>query len=661
MIRSAAVVRVIEGLHTRPATSLAQLAKAYQCAIELESPAGKANMKSPVKLMLLGVKEGDEVFINADGPDESDAVPRLLAYLMDPKSGLGESEEPAAAAPAAGAAPAAAAPPAGQAAGQATTQPDNVLQGVAGSKGVAVGTPYLVFPEPLVPERQVICEDDIDAELERFRGVLEQFVSEANARAQQASTSEQTRSILRALVDVAMDEEFVGAIIRGIEGQGDAAAVVLRVGQALSEAFESMDDAYMRARSEDIRGVARKLAAQLLGVPLPDLGSISSPCVIVAADLSAWDFSSLALEHVQGLVCTGGSATSHVAIMARTYGIPAVLGVGQRQALLAQASRIVVDGDHGRAIVNPDAAQEAAALAAIAAARETAEALQRYRDVVPLTSDGREIHVCANLGALSEIQLALRAGAMGVGLFRTELLFMQHRELPSEDMQAHAYTRLAQAFFPRQVIVRTLDVGGDKPIAGLSFPAEENPFLGWRGVRMCLDRPEVFKPQLRALLRAASVGNLRVMIPMISDIEEVRSVKALIAQCRQELVDQGIEHAEFDLGIMIETPAAVLQADALAAEVAFFSIGTNDLTQYVMATDRANAQVARLYRIEHPAVMKAVDLSCRAARAAGIPVGICGEAAANLELIPKFIQMGVTELSMSPASILAAKQRIHSL
>ena len=656
MIRSAAVVRVIEGLHTRPATSLAQLAKAYQCAIELESPAGKANMKSPVKLMLLGVKEGDEVYINADGPDERDAVTRLLAYLMDPASGVGEAEEAAPAAPAGQAAPGAAIASTAPAA-----QPDNVLQGVAGSKGVAVGTPYLVFPEPLVPERQVICEDEIDAELERFRGVLEQFVAEANARAQQPSTSEQTRSILRALVDVAMDEEFVGAIIRGIEGQGDAAAVVLRVGQALSEAFESLDDPYMRARSEDIRGVARKLAAQLLGVPLPDLGAIASPCVIVAADLSAWDFSSLALEHVQGLVCTGGSATSHVAIMARTYGIPAVLGVGQRQALLAGASRIVVDGDQGRAIVNPDPAQEAAAEAAIAAARATAEALQRYRDVVPLTSDGREIHVCANLGALSEIPLALRAGAMGVGLFRTELLFMQHRELPSEDMQAHAYTQLAQAFFPRQVIVRTLDVGGDKPIAGLSFPVEENPFLGWRGVHMCLDRPEVFKPQLRALLRAAGVGNLRVMIPMISDIEEVRSVKALIAQCRQELVEQGIAHGEFDLGIMIETPAAVLQADALAAEVAFFSIGTNDLTQYVMATDRANAQVARLYRIEHPAVMKAVHLACRAARAAGIPVGICGEAAANLELIPKFIHMGVTELSMSPASILAAKQRIHSL
>lgn len=657
MIRSAAVVRVTEGLHTRPATSLAQLAKAYQCAIELESPAGKANMKSPVKLMLLGVKEGDEVFISADGPDERDAVTRLLAYLMDPESGVGEAEAPARTEPTSGAGPAAADPHAGR----PPAHRDNVLQGVAGSKGVSVGTPYLVFPEPLVADRQVICEDEIDAELERFRGVLEQFVSEANARAQEPSTSEQTRSILRALVDVAMDEEFVGAIIRGIEGQGDAAAVVLRVGQALSEAFESMDDAYMRARSEDIRGVARKLAAQLLGVPLPDLGSLSSPCVIVAADLSAWDFSSLALEHVQGLVCTGGSATSHVAIMARTYGIPAVLGVGQRQALLATASRIVVDGDQGRAIVNPDSEQEAAANAAIASARERAADLQRFRDVVPLTSDGREIHVCANLGALSEIQLALRAGAMGVGLFRTELLFMQHRELPSEDMQAHAYTKLAQAFFPRQVIVRTLDVGGDKPIAGLSFPVEENPFLGWRGVRMCLDRPEVFKPQLRALLRAASVGNLRVMIPMISDIEEVRSVKALIAQCRQELVEQGIEHGEFDLGIMIETPAAVLQADVLAAEVAFFSIGTNDLTQYVMATDRANAQVARLYRIEHPAVMKAVDLACRSARAAGIPVGVCGEAAANLELIPKFIQMGVTELSMSPASILAAKQRIHSL
>jgi len=309
-------------------------------------------------------------------------------------------------------------------------------------------------------------------------------------------------------------------------------------------------------------------------------------------------------------------------------------------------------------IVNPDAEQQDRARARIAAEQKTKVALAEYRDLQPITRDGRAIEVVANLGGLNEIEIARAAGAMGVGLFRTELLFMQQRSLPTEDEQASVYRRMAEAFHPYPVIIRTLDIGGDKPVAGIDFPREENPFLGWRGVRMCLDRPEIFKPQLRALLRAAVVGNVRVMIPMISELGEVRRVRELIAICERELQAEGVDCAPFDLGIMIETPAAVLQADALAAEVSFFSIGTNDLTQYVMATDRANARIAALYRTEHPAVMTAIDMTCQAAKRAGIWVGICGEAAANLDLIPRFLEMGVTELSMSPASILAAKKRI---
>ena len=289
------------------------------------------------------------------------------------------------------------------------------------------------------------------------------------------------------------------------------------------------------------------------------------------------------------------------------------------------------------------------------------QGLSAFRDVYPTTRDGRQIDIAANLGSLGEIELAQKAGAKGVGLFRTELLFMQGRSLPKEDEQAQVYHELAIAFHPHPVIIRTLDIGGDKPVAGIDFPREENPFLGWRGVRMCLDRPEIFKPQLRALLRAAVAGNIKVMIPMISDVNEVHRVRELVAQCEAELNSEGVDCAQFELGIMIETPAAVLQADALAAEVRFFSIGTNDLTQYVMATDRANAQIASLYRTEHPAVLKAIELTCQAAQRAGIWVGICGEAAANPELIPQFVAMGVTELSMSPASILNSKKIVSEL
>ncbi len=648
MIESSIVVRVHEGLHTRPAAHMAKLAKAFDCSLELVCRGVAANAKSSVKLMLLGVKEGDEVLVRAEGQDESNALERLMQYLVDPRSGLEEAKEGTAAQVDAGAVPT-------PSQGAAEAVGGNCVEGVAGSKGTAIGPVHVYLPQPLVATRQVIEEAEIPAELDRFRQVLMNFV---RPPADDAGVSAQDRAILQALVDVAQDEEYVGAIIRGIKGRGDAAAVTLRVGEVLAATFEAMADAYMRARAEDIRGVTRQLAATLLGQKLPDLSRIDTPSVLVAADLSAWEFAQVPIAKILGLVCTGGSATSHVAIMARTHGIPAVLGVPLSADELRAAHTLAIDGDAGRVLLNPDAGQQARARARIEAQMKAKAALAEYRDLQPVTRDGRAIEVVANLGGLNEVEIAREAGAMGVGLFRTELLFMQQRSLPTEDEQATVYRQMAEAFHPYPVIIRTLDIGGDKPVAGIDFPREENPFLGWRGVRMCLDRPEVFKPQLRALLRAALVGNVRVMVPMISELGEVRRVRELVAECERELQAEGTPSAPFELGIMIETPAAVLQADALAAEVSFFSIGTNDLTQYVMATDRANARIASLYRVEHPAVMTAIEMTCQAARRAGIWVGICGEAAANLDLIPRFVEMGVTELSMSPASILAAKKRI---
>lgn len=654
MIESSTVVRVIEGLHTRPAAHLARLAKGFEARVELVCRGVPANAKSSVKLMLLCVKEGDEIILRADGCDESDALTQLLCFLQEPRSGLDEGS---------GAAPHLACHPAAPLAG--TTGADasravNCAQGIAGSRGTAMAPAHLYLPRPLVARTHVIDAVAIPAELSRFRDALACFVRQS-LDADHGAASAQDRAILQALIDVAQDEEYVGAIIRGIEAQGDAAAVTLRVGEVLAATFEAMADHYMRARAEDIRGVTRQLAASLLGQPLPDLSSIRQPCILVAADLSAWEFAQVPLALVRGLVCSGGSATSHVAIMARTHGIPAVLGVPLNLTDLPAGQMVVVDGEDGLVTWDPDSAQRAQAEARMVAEAAARSALSRYRDLQPRTRDGRVIEVVANLGALGEIELARNAGAMGVGLFRTELLFMQQRMLPTEDEQESVYRQLAQAFHPLPVIIRTLDIGGDKPVAGIDFPREENPFLGWRGVRMCLDRPDVFKPQLRALLRAATVGNLRVMIPMVSELDEVRRVRSLIGACEAELRAEGQAFAGFELGIMIETPAAVFQADALAAEVSFFSIGTNDLTQYVMAVDRANAQIAALYRTEHPAVMRAVQLTCEAAQRAGIWVGVCGEAAADLELLPRFIELGVTELSMSPSSILAAKKRISEL
>ncbi|MEY5100480.1 MAG: phosphoenolpyruvate--protein phosphotransferase [Pseudomonadota bacterium] len=660
MITLEATVAVKEGLHTRPAAQLAKTLKLFDSTVELKSSKGKsASAKSSVKLMLLGIKEGETVQVLIDGSDEHDAADVIRRSLSDPDFGLELSDDSGAIVQ--GAMPLEVEP-------TAVAKPAHAgIKGVSGSRGVAMGPVHVYIPEKLVATRQVIEVGEIPDELSRFRRALLQLEQRFVAAHQPAGDAARGKDrdkgddIVRALLDVAQDEEFVGAILRGIEGQGDAAAVTLRVGAVLASTFEAMPDEYMRARAEDIRGVTRQLASILLGQQLPDLGSIREHCILVANDLSAWEFSRVPIDRVQGLVCIGGSATSHVAIMARTYGRPAVLGVPLSEADLQAAKSIVVDGDAGQVIINPTELEAAHYRGLIRAEEELRSGLARYRDLVPHTSGGRRIEVAANLGSLAEIRLAKEAGAMGVGLFRTELLFMQRPSLPNEDEQFAVYSELVAAFNPLPVVIRTLDIGGDKPVAGVEFPKEENPFLGWRGVRMCLDRPDVFRPQIKALLRASLSGNLKVMVPMISAVEEVRQVKAFIEACALELEADGVPHARFELGIMIETPAAVLQADELAAEVAFFSIGTNDLTQYVMAADRGNSQISRLYRTDNPAVKKAIELTCQAAARAGIWVGVCGEAAADHKLLQSFVEMGVTELSMSPAAILPTKKLISEL
>lgn len=656
MIETNATVRVIEGLHTRPAALMAKLMKRFGCSVEMVCRGNTASAKSSVKLMLLQVKEGEDVLLRASGDEEKEAIDHLISCLGDPQFGMSMDH-------ALPIAPTVA--PTHTAVKHASDANfGEGLKGIAGSRGTALGPAHVYFPQKLVAERQVITEHEIPAELNRFRAVLAELESKLSIQSTgqvEGPAAQQDRAILQALIEVAQDEEYVGAIIRGVEGRGDAGAVTLRVGEVLAATFSAMTDDYMRARAEDIRGVTRLLAAALLGQSLPDLSSIPPSSILVANDLSAWEFSKVPVANVKGLVCIGGAATSHVAIMARTHGIPAVLGVPLSEDELQTIQFVAVDGDHGEVIINPSEIQRSQFKKRIKAEELAHHSLSAFRDLHPTTKDGRQIDIAANLGSLGEIDLALMAGAKGVGLFRTELLFMQGRTLPKEDEQTQVYHQLATAFHPYPVIIRTLDIGGDKPVAGIDFPREENPFLGWRGVRMCLDRPEIFKPQLRALLRAAVAGNIKVMIPMISDLDEVRRVRALILVCEAELNSEGVDCAMFELGIMIETPAAVLQADALAAEVSFFSIGTNDLTQYIMATDRANAQIASLYRTEHPAVLKAIELTCQAAQRAGIWVGICGEAAANRELIPQFVAMGVTELSMSPASILHCKKIISEI
>ncbi|MHC1548366.1 phosphoenolpyruvate--protein phosphotransferase [Phyllobacterium sp. K27] len=643
------IVRVHDGLHARPATRFVNLAKGFECDIELIKVDKSINAKSSVKLMLLGVKENEEVTVRATGADAAEAVEALIGFLENPLSGTfeingGKSPESAEVTTVAN-----------------STMSYGQLRGVAASEGMAIGQAFCFFPAVIDQENRAIAKDAIPAELVRLRQAFATVQDRMNASLELDALATSDRGIIAALKDIACDEDLVDGATKLVESGMDAVSAVIGTTSRIASDFAALDDPYLNARADDINAVGRQICLALLGQNDVNLDAIPEGSILIAEDIGAWDLARAPLKRITGIVCGRGGATSHVAIIARAHGIPAVLGLGSNVQRLKNIGTVAIDGHSGEVFVDPDQNIVARFERKIAEAATEKQALTAFKDFIPKRTDGTIIEVAANIGSLEEIEAAQEAGAMGVGLFRTELLFMRHMHLPSEDFQTETYAALATAFAPYPVIVRTLDIGGDKAISGIDFPDEDNPFLGWRGIRMCLDRPDVFKPQLRALLRASAKGSIKVMLPMVSSIDEVRATRALIAECVSELKAEGHEYASFDLGVMIETPAAVLIAPALAREVAFFSIGTNDLTQYIMAADRLNPTVAKLNDVTHPAVMTAIKMTTSAGVQAGIMVGMCGEAAARPDLIPTFIQMGLTELSMSPASIQRAKKCVRDM
>jgi phosphotransferase system enzyme I (PtsI) len=632
------VIRLNEGLHARPATQFVKLARSFASDIEVLKQGKSANAKSAVKLMLLGVKEHEEVVVRGEGEDAEAAVSALCAY-----AGQEEQSE--------------ASPP--------PSEPEvaaaSFRRGVAASGGAAVGAAFVYMPDEIVAPRRVLGASEVAAELRRLRSARESVDQDLKRRAAAAPPDRPQAEIVVALMEIVADEDLVARMEAKIAAGLDAVTAVIDVGAETAREFEGLSDAYLKARGEDVLAVARHIALALLGKRDASLAEAPSGAILLADEISAFDLAGVDLGRFAGLVSLKGGATSHVAIIARAYDLPAVMGFEISKAEARAARVVALDGATGEVRLDPDAATQDVFRARAADAARRRQEQASYAHIEPRTRDGRLIEVAANLGSLSEIEAAKRAGAMGVGLFRTELLFMERKRPPNEDEQTKAYAALAQAFAPAPVIVRTLDIGGDKATPGISIPREDNPFLGWRGVRFCLDRPDIFKPQLRALLRASVGGNIKVMVPMVSDVGEIRQVKKLIEESRAELAAEGVAHGVFELGIMAETPAAALGARELAREVAFFSIGTNDLTQYVMAADRMNPRVAGLYRVDHPAVLAAVRLIAEAAREAGIWVGVCGEAAAKPEMIAKFVELGVTEISMSPSSIPMAKKCVSEL
>ena len=500
----------------------------------------------------------------------------------------------------------------------------------------------------------VQTEQEVEAEKAAFNGAIERVSA---ALTELAATSD----IFGGHLAIAMDFMLHDSVLTKISDKQNAEVAVENAIGELKAMFESMDDEYMRERAADVVDVGKRIMAELKGIAIDKFSAIREPVVVVAEDLTPSDTAEMDFSLVRGFITAKGGVTSHVCIIARGLGIPALVGVTGILDEVKSGDPMIFDAATGDIYVYPDEAT--ANTLREKAARDAAEqeAIEARATLPAVTKDGREVKVYANVGSVADIRSALDYKIDGVGLFRTEFLFMENTDFPSEEEQFEVYKE-AITLLGKEMIIRTLDIGGDKALPYFEFEEEENPFLGWRAIRMCLSKVDMFKEQLRALLRASFYGPIRIMLPMIISVEEVEQVKAIIETCKDELRAEGKDFNEnVPVGIMVETPAAVLAADLLAPHVDFFSIGTNDLTQYVLAVDRGNEAIEALYDSFHPAVMRAIARVIEAGKAAGIEVGMCGEFASDSKATEVLLGFGLDEYSMAANETARVKERIRNL
>ncbi|HYR57484.1 MAG TPA: phosphoenolpyruvate--protein phosphotransferase [Chthoniobacteraceae bacterium] len=551
--------------------------------------------------------------------------------------------------------------------GEATSAEERRFHGMGVSPGIARGSVFAYRPEDEEPPMRRLQESELPGEIARFETALiatRQQILEMQQRIAE-SIGAKDAGIFDAHLLVVEDRTLIDEVLRTLaRDKTNVEHVFANVAGRYAKTLSEIDDPYLRERALDIHDVTRRVVHNLLGKERRDLASIDSPVILIAHNLTPSDTAQLHRDLVLGFGTDIGSKTSHTAIMARSLNIPAVVGLHDISTQLGAGDHVLLDGYNGLVIVNPND-QTLWEYGELEIKKgEVQEQLTKLRETESRTLDGRHVILSANIELPNEDDLnqVRDCGAEGIGLYRTEFFYLNKTELPSEEDQFQAYRKVAERVLPHNVIIRTLDLGGDKFMSALNMPEELNPFLGWRAIRFCLERVDIFKTQLRAILRASAVGNVKMMYPMISGIEELRRANAIVEECRAELRKEGLAFDEkMEVGAMVELPSAAIASDILAREVSFFSIGTNDLIMYSIAVDRLNEHIAHLYEPTHPAIIRLIRMTVQAAHAHNLWVGVCGEMAGDIALTPLLLGLGVDELSTGAALVPRVKRAVQAL
>nr|WP_307794907.1 phosphoenolpyruvate--protein phosphotransferase [Alkalihalobacillus sp. BA299] len=537
------------------------------------------------------------------------------------------------------------------------------ISGIAASAGIAIAKAYILEEPDYSFEKKTV--DNVESEKTRLETALEKAKADLTLIKEKAEVDlgEEEAAIFAAHLLVLSDPEFVGGMQSHIDNEKvNAESAVQDVSQTFITMFESMDNEYMKERAADIRDVSKRVLGHLLGLQMKSLAAIDEATIIIAKDLTPSDTAQLNPKFVKGFAADIGGRTSHSAIMARSMEIPAVVGTKEATASINNGDTIIIDGLEGVVIVQPD--EEA-----IRAFEQKKDQYEQQKlewaklvNEATTTTDGHHVELAANIGTPEDLAGVINNGAEGIGLYRTEFLYMGRDQLPTEEEQFKAYKTVLEKMEHKPVVIRTLDIGGDKELPYLELPKELNPFLGFRAIRLCLEHQDIFRTQLRALLRASTFGNLKIMFPMIATVEELRQAKAILAEEKEKLQNEGQQVSDsIEVGMMVEIPSTAVAADIFAKEVDFFSVGTNDLIQYTMAADRMNEQVSYLYQPYHPAILRLVNMVIEAAHKEGKWAGMCGEMAGDEIAIPILLGLGLDEFSMSATSVLPARSQVAKL